>query len=375
MENVFNSNYKDTKEDNLVVNSLQSTIPNTFQRHITRFSLRPTIKRLSVSTSTKKKSIYDSYLVSSDDVNEQDNFIITIEVALDHDLNHIINAKKLKNKYCMFKVTYYKSTKQYNYYNPNTNNNNTINNANNINNTNSSIITLNTLNNINYINNPNINTSNSNNNNSDSNITAKTNQNLRYFSKHSHQQKPVIWYISKNKSTIHDFLNQLNKDSEFILLPPMFQKNLALLLSYSKKEISNFFFEFCFLLNSLIINLPIFMSKIYFLEFFELSVISFSLLNQGIKYKEGYIIKHTKPIRNTGWCNVFNLCSCKKFVKKWYIIQNDLLYFLDNSSDVMGKDVSDYSFKLLLILLHNIIIIYYLLFFISRFFGLIMTLK
>lgn len=150
----------------------------------------------------------------------------------------------------------------------------------------------------------------------------------------------IVWEIIKSKKELHDFLELILKD---------FHKNKTGLLKEHILEIKKLLktnilikhkISFCNLINMIAKNLDI-MKKIYFLEFFEISKISFIYFAQGRKIKEGYAMKHSKP-KQPGCCHFLMCCcvlNCRKFYRKWFILREDMVFFIDDSSCNMAMDV------------------------------------
>lgn len=150
----------------------------------------------------------------------------------------------------------------------------------------------------------------------------------------------INWYLCKNIKKLRAFLSIVLKDPNLVSLA---KENKEIILKIFNNKNQNIFQEFVSLFNHILKLHNKVKTNVYFLEFLELSIVSFSFLDLGIKYKEGYVIKHTKPIKNNDCCWYLFcccLCKCKSFMKKWIIIKNDMLFFIDTSAENMGKDVS-----------------------------------
>jgi len=78
--------------------------------------------------------------------------------------------------------------------------------------------------------------------------------------------------------------------------------------------------------------------KIFFLEFLEISRHSFDCFNEGKKPKEGYIQKMSWPRSRTS-SFFHNICCYKKWRTSWFVVKDDMICDLDNSSSDIGKDV------------------------------------
>ena len=85
-------------------------------------------------------------------------------------------------------------------------------------------------------------------------------------------------------------------------------------------------------------------------EFFEISNVSFSKFNQGIKPKEGYCQKKAEVKTCRRLFNCF--CSCmecvlfNKFNKRWIVLKDDMLFYMNSSLSETGKNIYWFDDKL-----------------------------
>ena len=184
-----------------------------------------------------------------------------------------------------------------------------------------------------------------------------------------------MWDIYKTPHKIKKLL--INIHNEMILR----QKNkiydynsndLKILISYIKFKTNDFLqnindiFGF---INSLIEKDRSLLNLESFLEFLEISCHSFHLYNEGIKPLEGYALKKAENsccrclIKWT--CCCFRCCCCQccsDYNKRWFILKNDMICYLNNLNDDIGKDIfwfdqeneiSEYDPKHLIISISN----------------------
>jgi hypothetical protein len=87
-------------------------------------------------------------------------------------------------------------------------------------------------------------------------------------------------------------------------------------------------------------------ARLSFLEFLEISNYSFDGFNEGVKPKEGYVLKQSNIRKSTSIlrciCACF-ICCCKKWQMRWFVLKDDMICYLDNSSASIGKDVHIYN--------------------------------
>jgi hypothetical protein len=91
------------------------------------------------------------------------------------------------------------------------------------------------------------------------------------------------------------------------------------------------------LINSLA-EFPLIRDKIFFLEFIEISRHSFDCFNDGNKPKEGYVLKKSLS-KNDNSCFKKICCFRQKWKKCWFVVKDDMVCYLDNSSSDIGKEV------------------------------------
>lgn len=94
-----------------------------------------------------------------------------------------------------------------------------------------------------------------------------------------------------------------------------------------------------------IINNPKLKSMIKILEFLELSLHSFENYDTNdffIKPKEGYILKRSK-LKKYLSCLQYFCCSnrecCSVWQRRWFVLKDDMIFYLDNSFSSIGKEV------------------------------------
>jgi hypothetical protein len=79
-----------------------------------------------------------------------------------------------------------------------------------------------------------------------------------------------------------------------------------------------------------------------FLEFIEISNFGGELISEGNIPKEGYILKKSQRKRygcflNFITCGLINCCN--HWQKRWFILQDEMICYLENSTSNLGKDV------------------------------------
>lgn len=80
----------------------------------------------------------------------------------------------------------------------------------------------------------------------------------------------------------------------------------------------------------------------HFIEFLEISQYGLDLLYDGTITKEGYILKKSKNKRYGCFlkfitCCLINCCNC--WQKRWFILQDEMICYLESSVSNIGKDV------------------------------------
>lgn len=98
-------------------------------------------------------------------------------------------------------------------------------------------------------------------------------------------------------------------------------------------------------------------SSTNFLEFIGISSYGLDALTDGNKTKEGYISKKSKKRRygcllNMLTCYMIKCCNFSQ--KRWFILQEDMICYLESSTSNIGKDVIKKYLILKLLLLLNI---------------------
>lgn len=176
-----------------------------------------------------------------------------------------------------------------------------------------------------------------------------------------HKIKKLLIYIHNEM-----ILKQKNKIDDYST------NDLKILISYIKSKINDFLHiinEVLEFINSLIEKDRSFLNFESFLEFLEISCHSFHLYNEGIKPLEGYALKKAENsccrclIKWT--CCCFRCCCCQclsNYNKRWFILKNDMICYLNNLNDDIGKDIfwfdqeneiSEYDPKHLIISISN----------------------
>lgn len=147
------------------------------------------------------------------------------------------------------------------------------------------------------------------------------------------------WHIAKSNESIFQFLNFLINDSEFDTYFQEHKGSIEKLVN--KREICKNFLNDTIKLMNMVFAVESLKRKIYVLEFCEISIISFITLSQGIKHKEGYINKQIKEVSkcSSSMCCLFS-CLFHNFKRKWFVVRKDMIFYIDSSSDYMGKNVS-----------------------------------
>ena len=94
-----------------------------------------------------------------------------------------------------------------------------------------------------------------------------------------------------------------------------------------------------------VINNPKLKNIVKILEFLEVSLYSFENYYDNdffLKPKEGYILKRCKSKKILS-CFQYLCCSnspcCKLWVRKWFVLKDDMIFYLDSSFSNIGKDV------------------------------------
>ena len=79
-----------------------------------------------------------------------------------------------------------------------------------------------------------------------------------------------------------------------------------------------------------------------FIEFLELSQYGLDILYDGTITKEGYIYKKTKNKRYGCFMNIITCCLikyCNCWQRRWFILQDDMICYLESSVSNIGRDV------------------------------------
>jgi hypothetical protein len=89
------------------------------------------------------------------------------------------------------------------------------------------------------------------------------------------------------------------------------------------------------------VQIPIIRDKIFFLEFLEISRHSFDCFNDGNKPKEGYVLKKSFSENDNHLLNkICRVCCCQRWQTCWFVIKENMVCYLDNSSSDIGKEVN-----------------------------------
>lgn len=154
------------------------------------------------------------------------------------------------------------------------------------------------------------------------------------------------WLICKSYEQINLFLVYLTKIYEYDGFDSQIQEIIAYLYNKDLNSCDAKFFEEFVEFFKKIIQTDALKKKMFVLEFLEISVYTFNSLIDGIKYKEGYIENLTLP-KNSKKLVYKCACNTEKnqlknsyFVKKWFILKEDIMFYMDNSCSEFGKDVS-----------------------------------
>ena len=77
-------------------------------------------------------------------------------------------------------------------------------------------------------------------------------------------------------------------------------------------------------------------------EFFEISSHSFVSYNNGVKPKEGYILKRSEyslcQATCIELCKCVKCCCCASYYKYWFLLKEDMICYLDSSTSQIGKN-------------------------------------
>lgn len=140
-------------------------------------------------------------------------------------------------------------------------------------------------------------------------------------------------------------INEKNKRK--IVFREEFEFNLKKLLEKSIDSFKNVEIEI--ILN--IINEILLYEEIkictFFLEFVGISQYGLDLLSEGNVTKEGYIYKKTTNKRHSCCASLFTcylIKFCNFWNKRWFILQDDMICYLESSQSNIGRDVSINNF-------------------------------
>jgi len=108
------------------------------------------------------------------------------------------------------------------------------------------------------------------------------------------------------------------------------------------KEYSRKYYLVVEFLNELT-KISILRDQIFFLEFFEISRNTLDCITEENKPKEGYIHKRSDNKRRTSFALVFCclFCKCKSWKKRWFVLRDDMICYMKDSSSAIGKDVNN----------------------------------
>lgn len=143
------------------------------------------------------------------------------------------------------------------------------------------------------------------------------------------------WTICKTDSDIREFLLQLLSTSYEVAKKQL--ENIKELLAYSDIKSS----LLLLLLDSFCSTIKI--SKfLEFMEFLELSQVTLDSIEKGFKPKEGYIKKKTfVKYAKCSQCvsSILSFFKYDQYEKKWFILHEDYLCYLDSSKDRVGRQI------------------------------------
>ena len=153
----------------------------------------------------------------------------------------------------------------------------------------------------------------------------------------------ISWTISKSFSQIQDFLISFER----IIINSKFNEDDLIndLVIFLKRDYKSkgFYDDFLKFANLITASYKKIRNMIFFLEFFEISLYSFETLEKGIKYKEGYILKkRRKKVPNNSCFQLLfccGICQCKVYSKQWFILKEDMMYYIEKSYNILAKDI------------------------------------
>ena len=145
----------------------------------------------------------------------------------------------------------------------------------------------------------------------------------------------ILKFIKINLEIINDQIKLENKNLE--LKWEVFR--MIELKEYQKRNV-----ELVAILNE-IFNHPKLKNHFKILEFLEISMYSFDNLDDNEyfqKPKEGYILKRCKAGKFFSCFQALcckNCPCCKLWQRRWFVLKEDMIFYLDNSYSNIGKDV------------------------------------
>ena len=176
------------------------------------------------------------------------------------------------------------------------------------------------------------------------NLLKKKSINLLFITLRYKNTYEYEWEVYKPFDSFKDFLSKLQYEmhSKTIPLPSQECSHIISEINdksfFALKEKSE---DIKTLLNMLasynLINMSITLR-----EFFEISSHSFLEYNQGKKPREGYIQKQSEySVCQKTWidcCKCFECCCYSPYIKRWFLLKDDMICYLDSSTSEIGKD-------------------------------------
>lgn len=152
------------------------------------------------------------------------------------------------------------------------------------------------------------------------------------------------WTIYKSIPSFKDFLSKLQYEMQSKKIPLPNQQCVDFLSTIQKctyAQLKSKGNDIQLFLNFLTSYDKI-KDNIVLKEFFEISGHSFLDCNQGNKPREGYIQKLSEfSVCQKTWidlCKCFECCCHASWIKRWFLLKNDMICYLDSSTSEIGKD-------------------------------------
>ena len=165
---------------------------------------------------------------------------------------------------------------------------------------------------------------------------------LKYTNTQAKQE--YNWDITKTLVSFKNFLSRLGYyiTKKKLTTFPLAQVTKIQKKSYLelKKSYTNEVFN---LLNSILsFDFEFDREAVFINEYFEISANSFVSYNNGIKPKEGYILKRTEynlcQTTCIDLCKCIKCCCCASYEKDWFLLKEDMICYLDSSTSGIGKN-------------------------------------